>query len=231
MRDSDPTVRFTHLGIAPRDAKGLVRTLRQDVARMSDDLLPDVAYSAAPGPLLGGWRVISEVVTEAVHGNMKGPLDLPVTKEQARFAAVPVIAFDPVVDEWIQHADRCRLGIAMGTRPNPDFGLVRYRETSQQDNALDPRLAARMSSTFYQAIATGIPAASTSSARASARPRLRDEAGVRSRGSRLAVARDHLVATPTGSRRADVLAAGADQRWSASTTVWAKPRGSSCGTL
>jgi hypothetical protein len=157
MRDSDPTVRLTQLGIAPRDAKGLVRTLRQDVARMSNRLLPDVAYSAAPGPLLGGWRVISEVVTETVHENMKGPFGLPVTKEQARFAAVPVIAFDPVVDEWIRHADRRRLGIAIGTRPNPDFSLLRYRETSQQDNALDPRLAARMSSTFYQAIATGIP--------------------------------------------------------------------------
>jgi hypothetical protein len=158
MRDSDPTVRLTQLGIAPRDAKGLVRTLRKDVARMSNGLLPDVAYSAAPGPLLGGRRVISEVVTEAVRENMKGPLGLPVTKEQARFAAVPVIALDPVADEWIRHADRRRLGVAMGTRPNPDFGLLRYREeTSQQDNALDPRLAARMSSVFYQAIATGIP--------------------------------------------------------------------------
>jgi hypothetical protein len=80
-----------------------------------------------------------------------------MTREQARFAAVPVIAFDPVVDEWIRHADRRRLGIALGTRPNPDFGLLRYRETSQQDSALDPSLAARMSSIFYQAIATGIP--------------------------------------------------------------------------
>jgi hypothetical protein len=157
VRDSDPTVRLTQLGIAPRDAKGLVRTLRRDVARMSNYLLPDVAYSAAPGPLLGGWRVISEVVTEAAQENMKGLLGLPVTKEQARFAAVPVIAFDPVVDEWIRHADRRRLGIAVSTRPNPDSGLLTYRETSQQDNALDPRFAARMSSIFYQAIATGIP--------------------------------------------------------------------------
>jgi hypothetical protein len=157
MRDSDPTVRLTQLGIAPRDAKGLVRTLRKDVARMSNYLLPDVAYSAAPGPLLGGVRVISEVVTEAVREDMKGPLGLPLTREQARFATVPVIAFGPVVEEWIRHADRRRLGITISTRPNPDSGLLRYRETSQQDNALDPKLAARMSSTFYSAIATGIP--------------------------------------------------------------------------
>jgi hypothetical protein len=127
MRDSDPTVRLTQLGIAPRDAKGLVRTLRQDAARMSNDLLPDVAYSAAPGPLLGGWRVVSEVVTEAVHENMKGSLDLPVTKEQA---------------------------------PQPH-----------------------------------------------------------QRGR----ARGHVSVTRRG--------AGTDQRWSASATVWAKPWGSSCGTL
>ena len=157
MRDSDPTLRLTQLGIAPRDAKGLVRTLRQDVARMSNDLLPDVAYSAAPGPLLGGWRVISEVVTEAVREDMKLPPGLTATKEDARFAAVPVIAFDPVADEWIRHASRRRLGRATGTRPDPDFGLLQYREARQRDNSLDPRLAASVSSAFYQAIATGIP--------------------------------------------------------------------------
>lgn len=157
MRDSDPTVRLTQLGIAPRDAKELVKTLRKDVARMSNYLLPDVAYSAAPGPLIGGVRVISQIVTEAAQEDMKGPLGLPLTKEQARFAAVPVIAFGPVVEEWIRHASRRRLGSAMSTRPEPDFGLVTYRETRQQENALDPSLAARMSSTFYAAIATGIP--------------------------------------------------------------------------
>lgn len=156
MRHSDPTAWLTQMGIAPHDAKGLVRTLRQDVARLSNLLLPDVAYSAAPGPLLGGWQVISEIVTEAVQ-NMEGLHGRPVPKEHSCFAAVPVIAFDPVVREWIRRADRRGLGSAMGTRPNPDFDLLRYRETSQQDNALDPRLAAGMSSIFYQAIATGIP--------------------------------------------------------------------------
>jgi hypothetical protein len=157
MRGSDAVVRLTQLGFAPRDAKELVRTLRQDVARMSNYLLPDVAYSAAPGPLLGGVRVVSEIITEAAQEDIKDPLGLPVIREQARFAAVPVIAFDPVVDEWIRHAGRRRLGRALDTRPDPDSGLLSYRETSQQKNALDPRLAARMSSTFYGAIATAIP--------------------------------------------------------------------------
>jgi hypothetical protein len=157
MRGSDAVVRLTQLGIAPRDAKEMVRTLRQDVARMSSYLLPDVAYSAAPGPLLGGVRVVSEIITEAAQEDMKNPLGLPVTREQARFAAVPVIAFDPVVDEWIRHASRRRLGRTLDTRPVPDSGLVTYRETHQQKNALDPSLAARMSSTFYGAIATAIP--------------------------------------------------------------------------
>lgn len=157
MRDSDTVARLAQLGVAPLEAKRLLRILRQDVARLSTLLLPDVAYSAAPGPLLGGWRVISEVVTEAVLEDIEPPRGLPVIKLQARFATLPVIAFGPVVDEWIRRADRRRLGIAIGTRPNPDFSLRRYRETSQQDNPLDPRLAARMSSTFYHAIATGIP--------------------------------------------------------------------------
>jgi hypothetical protein len=85
MSGPDPAQRLAELGIAPRDAKGLVRALRRDVARLSNYLLPDVAYSAAPGPFLGGQRVLAEVVTSTVRDMMRIREDIPATPGMARF--------------------------------------------------------------------------------------------------------------------------------------------------
>jgi hypothetical protein len=170
MANSDPTPRLIELGMSSRDAKRLIRTLRDDVGRMSNYLLPDVAYSAAPGPLLGGQRVVAEVVTETAREMMVGETMALMTPEMraklqgfsvprshARYAALPVIALDPAAVEWIRHASRRRLGIELTSRPEPDWGLRRYRDDYEQRNPVAATFTGRVSAVYYQALAVGYP--------------------------------------------------------------------------
>lgn len=165
MNDTgDAERRLTEHGIPPRDARALVRGMRRDVARMSNNLLPEVAYSAAPGLFLGGQRVLAEVLAEATRDMMSLENGIPAGPGMARYSVVPGIVLDPVTIAWIDHASRRRLGHMITSRPDPDYALRRYRESWEEAidegtamrQAVPPAFRGRVSLLFYDAIARGI---------------------------------------------------------------------------